>query len=83
MFDKIYELLGKEKVDDLLSHKCTTISKERLKIPSPDFIDQVFIDSDRSPNVLRNLQSVFSHGRLKDTGYLSILPVDQGIEHSG
>jgi class I fructose-bisphosphate aldolase len=82
MFDKIYELLGKEKVDDLLSHKCTTISKERLKIPSPDFIDQVFIDSDRSPNVLRNLQSVFSHGRLKDTGYLSILPVDQGIEHS-
>ena len=83
MFDKIYELLGKEKVDDLLSHKCTTISKERLKIPSADFIDQVFIDSDRSPNVLRNLQSVFSHGRLKDTGYLSILPVDQGIEHSG
>jgi class I fructose-bisphosphate aldolase len=83
MFDKIYELLGKEKVDDLLSHKCTTISKERLKIPSPDFIDQVFIDSDRSPNVLRNLQSVFSRGRLKDTGYLSILPVDQGIEHSG
>jgi class I fructose-bisphosphate aldolase len=82
MFDKIYELLGKEKVDDLLSHKCTTISKERLKIPSPDFIDQVFIDSDRSPNVLRNLQLVFSHGRLKDTGYLSILPVDQGIEHS-
>jgi class I fructose-bisphosphate aldolase len=82
MFDQVYELLGKEKVDDLLSHKCTTISKERLKIPSPDFIDQVFIDSDRSPNVLRNLQSVFSRGRLSDTGYLSILPVDQGIEHS-
>jgi class I fructose-bisphosphate aldolase len=82
MFDKVYELLGKEKVDDLLSHKCTTINKERLKIPSPDFIDQVFIESDRSPNVLRNLQLVFSHGRLKDTGYLSILPVDQGIEHS-
>ena len=82
MFDRIYELLGKEKVDDLLSHKCTTISKERLKIPSPDFVDKVFIDSDRPVNVLRNLQSLFSHGRLKDTGYLSILPVDQGIEHS-
>jgi class I fructose-bisphosphate aldolase len=83
MSDKIYELLGKEQADSLLTHKCTTIGKERLKIPSPDFIDQVFIDSDRSPNVLRNLQSVFSRGRLKDTGYLSILPVDQGIEHSG
>lgn len=83
MSDKIYELLGKEQADNLLTHKCTTIGKERLKIPSPDFIDQVFIDSDRSPNVLRNLQSVFSRGRLKDTGYLSILPVDQGIEHSG
>ena len=83
MSDRIYELLGKEQADSLLTHKCTTIGKERLKIPSPDFIDQVFIDSDRSPNVLRNLQSVFSHGRLKDTGYLSMLPVDQGIEHSG
>jgi len=83
MSDKIYELLGKEQADNMLTHKCTTIGKERIKIPSPDFIDQVFIDSDRSPNVLRNLQSVFSHGRLKDTGYLSILPVDQGIEHSG
>ena len=83
MSDRIYELLGKEQAHSLLTHKCTTIGKERLKIPSPDFIDQVFIDSDRSPNVLRNLQSVFSHGRLKDTGYLSMLPVDQGIEHSG
>ena len=83
MSGKIYELLGKEQADNLLTHKCTTIGKERLKIPSPDFIDQVFIDSDRSPNVLRNLQSVFIHGRLKDTGYLSMLPVDQGIEHSG
>ena len=83
MSDKIYELLGKEQADNLLTHKCTTIGKERLKIPSPDFIDQVFIVSDRSPNVLRNLQSVFIHGRLKDTGYLSMLPVDQGIEHSG
>ena len=83
MVDNIYKILGKEKADYLLSHTCTTISKERLKIPSPDFIDKVFIDSDRSNNVLRNLQSVFSHGRLQNTGYLSILPVDQGIEHSG
>jgi len=83
MVDTIYKILGKEKADYLLSHTCTTISKERLKIPSPDFIDKVFIDSDRSNNVLRNLQSVFSHGRLQNTGYLSILPVDQGIEHSG
>ena len=83
MVDNIYKILGKEKADYLLSHTCTTISKDRLKIPSPDFIDKVFIDSDRSNNVLRNLQSVFSHGRLQNTGYLSILPVDQGIEHSG
>ncbi len=82
MVDKIYKLLGKERAEYLLNHKCNTINKERLKIPSPDFIDKVFIDSDRPNNVLRNLQSVFSHGRLKDTGYLSILPVDQGIEHS-
>lgn len=82
MVDKIYELLGKEKAEYLLNHKSTTISRDRLKIPSPDFIDKVLIDSDRSNSVLRNLQSVFSNGRLKDTGYLSILPVDQGIEHS-
>lgn len=83
MVDNIYKLLGKEKAEYLLSHTCTTISKDRLKTPSPDFIDKVFVDSDRSNNVLRNLQSVFSHGRLQGTGYLSILPVDQGIEHSG
>ncbi len=82
MVDKIYELLGKEKAEYLLNHKSTTISRDRLKIPCPDFIDKTLIDSDRSNNVLRNLQSVFSNGRLKDTGYLSILPVDQGIEHS-
>ena len=83
MVDNIYKLLGKEKAEYLLGHTCTTISKDRLKIPSPDFIDKVLVDSDRSNNVLRNLQSVFSHGRLQNTGYLSILPVDQGIEHSG
>jgi class I fructose-bisphosphate aldolase len=82
MVDKIYELLGKEKAEYLLNHKSTTISRDRLKIPCPDFIDKTLIDSDRSNNVLRNLQSVFSNGRLRDTGYLSILPVDQGIEHS-
>ncbi|HUU41183.1 MAG TPA: class I fructose-bisphosphate aldolase [Desulfatiglandales bacterium] len=82
MMDKIYKLLGKEKAEYLLNHKCSTIGKDRLKIPSTDFIDKVLIDSDRQNNVLRNLQSVFSHGRLKNTGYLSILPVDQGIEHS-
>jgi class I fructose-bisphosphate aldolase len=82
MVDKIYELLGKEKAEYLLNHKSTTISGNRLKIPCPDFIDKTLIDSDRSNNVLRNLQSVFSNGRLRDTGYLSILPVDQGIEHS-
>lgn len=83
MINKIYELLGKEKADYLLNHKCTTIGSERLIIPSPDFIDKVFIESDRPNSVLRNLQSVFNHGRLKGTGYLSILPVDQGVEHSG
>ncbi|UCF73913.1 MAG: class I fructose-bisphosphate aldolase [Deltaproteobacteria bacterium] len=82
MLDKVYELLGKEKAEYLLNHKCTTISRERLKIPAPDFIDQVLIDSDRSNSVLRSLQSVFNNGRLKGTGYLSILPVDQGVEHS-
>ena len=82
MIDRIFKLLGDKQADNLLSHTCTTISKERLKIPSPDFIDEVFLGSDRSPNVLRNLQWVFSHGRLMDTGYLSILPVDQGVEHS-
>jgi class I fructose-bisphosphate aldolase len=83
MINKIYDLLGREKADYLLNHKCTTISSERLITPSPDFIDKVLIESDRPNSVLRNLQWVFNHGRLKDTGYLSILPVDQGIEHSG
>ena len=83
MINKIYDLLGKEKAGYLLNHKCTTISSERLITPSPDFIDKVLIESDRPNSVLRNLQWVFDHGRLKNTGYMSILPVDQGIEHSG
>jgi class I fructose-bisphosphate aldolase len=83
MLDKIYKLLGKEKTDYLLNHTCTTISSERLITPCPDFVDKVLIQSDRQNTVLRNLQWVFNQGRLKGTGYLSILPVDQGVEHSG
>jgi class I fructose-bisphosphate aldolase len=81
MSKKIQELLGND-ADSLLGHKCTTVPKEELNLPGPDFIDRVWKDSDRSPNVLKNMQSILSHGRLAGTGYLSILPVDQGIEHS-
>lgn len=77
----IEELLGKE-ADDLLTHECKTISKEHLHLPGPDYVDNVWGLSDRNPRVLRNLQSLFDNGRLAGTGYLSILPVDQGIEHS-
>ena len=77
----IEELLGKE-ADDLLNHQCETISSDKLHLPGPDFIDDVWAQSDRNPRVLRNLQSLFDNGRLAGTGYLSILPVDQGIEHS-
>lgn len=76
----IKELLGSDA--GLLEHKCNTISKESLHLPGPDFVDRVWKDSDRSPQVLRNLQAIFNHGKLRGTGYLSILPVDQGIEHS-
>ena len=71
-----------ESAKSLLEHKCTAIPRESLTLPGPDFIDKVFSHSDRSNTVLRNLQSMFNHGRLSGTGYLSILPVDQGIEHS-
>jgi class I fructose-bisphosphate aldolase len=77
---KIQELLGKD--EGLLSHKSTTIPKETLHLPGPDFIDRVFADNDRTPTVARNFQHMMDHGRLGGTGYLSILPVDQGIEHS-
>ncbi|MEX0994669.1 MAG: class I fructose-bisphosphate aldolase [Balneolaceae bacterium] len=77
----IEELLGDD-ASDLLEHKCETISKDRVHAPGPDFIDRVWYHSDRGPRVLRNLQSIYNHGRLAGTGYLSILPVDQGIEHS-
>jgi class I fructose-bisphosphate aldolase len=78
---KITELLGNE-AEDLLNHQCTTIPKEDLHLPGPDFVDKVMAASDRSVRVLRNLQSLFNFGRLAGTGYLSLLPVDQGVEHT-
>lgn len=80
--DRITELLGNEAAA-LLNYTCTKIPKKMLHLPGPDFISREFIPSDRPVSVLRNLQSLFDHGRLAGTGYLSILPVDQGIEHSG
>lgn len=81
MARNISELLGKD-ADYLLQHKSKTISKESLHLPGPTFVDQVFGQTNRSPQVLRSLQQLFSTGRLANTGYLSILPIDQGIEHS-
>ena len=76
------DLLGDEAAS-LLDHTCETITKDQLHLPGSDFVDRVWQGSDRNPRVLRNMQSMFDHGRLGGTGYLSILPVDQGIEHSG
>ena len=81
MTQHIVELLGAD-ADSLLKHECVGISKESLHLPSPNFVDRVFMPSDRNPRVLVNLQRLFGHGRLQNTGYVSILPVDQGIEHS-
>lgn len=78
---EIASILGNE-AEGLLTYKCQTVLKEKLHLPGPDFIDRVLVGSDRSPAVLRNLSSLFNHGRLTGTGYVSILPVDQGIEHS-
>jgi class I fructose-bisphosphate aldolase len=78
----IESLLGAE-AESLLGHTCTTIPRETLHLPGADFVDRVVAGSDRSPVVMRNLQGLFDHGRLGGSGYLSILPVDQGIEHSG
>ncbi|MBL7135573.1 MAG: class I fructose-bisphosphate aldolase [Candidatus Marinimicrobia bacterium] len=77
----IEKYLGKE-TDYLLNHECTTIPKENIHIPGTDFIDRIHLNSDRPIAVLRNMQTMYNHGRLANTGYLSILPVDQGIEHS-
>ncbi|MCL4253528.1 MAG: class I fructose-bisphosphate aldolase [Anaerolineae bacterium] len=79
--DKIEEALG-DKADYFLNHKSTTVPKETLYLPSPYFMDDVYTQTDRNPQVLRSLAQMFGHGRLANTGYLSILPVDQGIEHS-
>jgi fructose-bisphosphate aldolase, class I len=81
MARKLEELLGEE-AGSLLEHRCGTIAKEQLQLPGPDFVDRVWLMSDRPTPVLRSLQQLYSHGRLAGTGYLSILPVDQGIEHS-
>lgn len=80
-YDRIVSLLGDE-AESLLNHKCVGIPAEQLHKPSPTFVDDIFIQSDRKPQVLVNLQRMLNHGRLGGTGYLSILPVDQGIEHT-
>ncbi len=79
--DKIEELLG-EDARQILDHTSRTIPREQIQVPGPDFVDRVWALSDRNPLVLRSLQTLFDNGRLRGTGYLSILPVDQGIEHS-
>ena len=79
--DQITDLLGKEG-ESLLNHKSTTINKDMLHLPGPDFVERIFSQTNRSPQVLRNLQALYGTGRLANTGYVSILPVDQGIEHS-
>jgi class I fructose-bisphosphate aldolase len=80
MIETIRQHLGNDS-SALLTHTCR-VSKDLLHLPGPDFVDRIFMQSDRTPNVLRNMQALFDHGRLAGTGYLSILPVDQGIEHS-
>jgi len=81
MLSKIKELLGKD-ADSLLSYKAK-FPKEQLNLPGPDFVDRIFAQTNRNNNVLKNLEWIFQTGRLAGTGYVSILPVDQGIEHSG
>src|SRR5882757_8495838 len=81
MIGDIQKVLGAD-ADGLLSHQCKTMAKENLHLPGPDFIDRVFASTDRPTRVLMNLQQLFGSGRLAKTGYVSILPVDQGIEHS-
>ncbi len=77
----IAQLLG-ENADSLLNHTCKTIAKENIHLPGSDFVDRIFMQTNRSPQVLRSLQQLYGTGRLANTGYMSILPVDQGIEHS-
>src|SRR5687767_7804583 len=75
------ELLGPD-CRSLLDHKCEKVPQALIKTPNKNWVDEVFIDSDRSPQVLRNFQSLIGHGRLANTGFVSIFPVDQGVEHS-
>jgi fructose-bisphosphate aldolase, class I len=79
--DKITELLGEE-ATDLLEHRCEAIPKSSITPPSPNFVDDIFVHSNRNPQTLRSLAQLYDHGNLGGTGYVSILPVDQGIEHS-
>src|SRR5437588_4726615 len=78
---KVEEILGSDAAG-LLQHQCKTIPKESLHLPSPDYVDRIYAGSDRQTRVLGSLQTLIGHGRLAGTGYVSILPVDQGIEHS-
>ena len=78
----VHTLLGDD-ADSLLGHECKTFERESLTLPGPDFVDSVLAASDRPPQVLRSISSLFGSGRLAGTGYVSILPVDQGVEHSG
>ncbi len=80
--DRVTELLGDD-ADSLLGHRSTTIDASQLHLPGPDFVDRIYSSTDRNNRTLVNLQRLFDHGRLGGTGYVSILPVDQGIEHSG
>src|SRR5262250_2681103 len=78
---KLEEILGADAAS-LLQHECKTISKDQLHLPGPDYVDRIYGGSDRPARVLTSLQAMLDHGRLAGTGYVSILPVDQGIEHS-
>ncbi|MGH3266601.1 MAG: hypothetical protein ACRDNS_31955 [Trebonia sp.] len=76
--DRVSDLLGAD-AESLLDHSCETIDRSRLHLPGPDFVERVLLATDRSTATIRNLRQMFDHGRLAGTGYLSILPVDQGI----
>ena len=80
-YDNIVSMLGQD-AESLLQHESRTFRKEQLHLPGPDFVDRIFVQTNRSPQVLRNLQQLFNHGRLAGSGYISILPIDQGIEHT-
>lgn len=79
---QVEQLLGAEKLKYLLDHKSETISKEQLHLPSGDFVDKIWLQSNRSIQTIRSLQTLYGHGRLANTGFLSILPIDQGLEHT-